>query len=223
MIRAAVQVWHFLRRIAEDVGFLVCPVGNQQFEVLLAEGNLFDGLYAVATASRPTAVRVVNWKRHSMQLSSGIQCVLNFSASHDSRCFVFCLPLLLSVALRRPRLPRRVRGHRHCLWCRNRCVPQRPQLQRWHVHRILRAFRVFFFSPCTAGSCLFTDPCFSPILDVSNHFQTVFPSCGIKRACVLVERTNGKNNLNRVFRLRWLCEGRACRVQPFMLSLSVFL
>ena len=33
----------------------------------------------------------------------------------------------------------------------------------------------------------------------------------IKRACVLVERINGKVNLNRVFRLRWLLR-RAVRV-----------
>ena len=112
-----------------------------------------------------------------------MQYVLNFSASRDSQCCIVfhtasrcCFPLHSAghgclVA----RVGHRVRTHRFCLWCRNRCAPQRPQLQRWHVHRILRAFRVFF-SPCTVGSCLFTDPCFSPILGVSNHFQTVFPA-----------------------------------------------
>ena len=164
----------------------MCPVGNQQFEVLLAEGNFIDGLYAVATASRPTGGRLrrILEAAFNALAASGIQCVLNFSVSHDSRCYIVfdtasrcCFPLHSAghgclVA----RVGHRVRTHRYCLWCRNRCAPQRPQLQRWHVHLILRAFRVF--SPCTAGSCLFTDPCFSPILGVSNHFQTVFPSCG---------------------------------------------
>ena len=89
------------------------------------------------------------------------------------------------------------------------------------------AFSAHFvvFSPCTAGSSLFTDPCFSPILGVSNHFQTVFPSCGTESSELVfsLSAKTEKNNLNMVFRLRWLCEGRACRVQPFMLCLSVFL
>ena len=74
-------------------------------------------------------------------------------------------------------------------------------------------------------SCLFTDPSVSPILVDLRFFSKRVPVLRnrIKRACVLVKRINGKINLNRVFRLRWLCGGRACRVQPFMLSLSVFL
>ena len=157
------------------------------------------------------------------------QCCIVFHTA--SRC---CFPLHSAghgclVA----RIGHRVRGHRHCLWCRNRSVPQRPQLQRWHVHRILRAFRVFFTvhsweeeARGKSHSCLFTDPCVSPTLVDLRFFcskRVPILRNRIKRACVLVERTNGKINLNRVFRLRWLCEGCACRVQPFMLPLSVFL
>ena len=138
----------------------MCPVGNQQFDVLLAEGNLFGGLYAVATASRPTGGRLrrILEAAFNALAASGIQCVLNFSASHDSRCYIVfhtasrcCFPLHSAChGCLVARIGHRVRGHRYCLWCRNRCVPQRPRMQRWHVHRILRAFRGFF-SPCTAG------------------------------------------------------------------------
>ena len=140
--------------LPRTVGFLECPVGNQQFEVLLAEGNLIDGLYAVATASRPTvgSPRSILEAALNALAASGIQCVLNFSASHDSQCCIVfhtpprcCFPLhSASHGCLVARIGHRVRGHRYCLWCRNRRVPQRPQLQRWHVHRILRAFRGFF-------------------------------------------------------------------------------
>ena len=165
-------------------GTVVSILRNQQIEVLLAEGNLVDGLYAVATASRPSVGSPRSILEAALNAAaSGIQCVLNFSASHDSRCSIVfdtasrcCFPLHSAghgclVA----RIGHRVRGHRYCLWCRNRCVPQRPQLQRWHVHRILHAFRGFFHRAQLALVSE-TDPCFSPILGVSNHFQTVFPS-----------------------------------------------
>ena len=120
--------------------------------------------------------------------------MLDFSASHDSQCCIVfdtaprcCFPLHSAghgylVA----RIGHHVRGHRHCLWCRNRSVPQRPQLQRWHVHLILRAFCGNFFTVHSweedargkSHSCLFTDPCVSPILVDLHCFQNVYPSCG---------------------------------------------
>ena len=112
MTRAAVHVWHFLRRmsIAETVEFLVCPVGNQQIEVLLAEGNLID----VATASRPGvgSLRSALEAVFNAVAASGTQCVLDFWASHDSQCSIVFHTAsrsiaLLSVALCRPRLSRR--------------------------------------------------------------------------------------------------------------------
>ena len=192
--------------------FHVCPVGNQQFEVLLAEGNLIDGLYAVATVSRPSvgSLRSVLEAAFNALAASGIQCVLDFWASHDSQCCIVfhtasrcCFPLHSAghgclVA----RIGHRVRGHR----CSS------------HFARI----SCFFFTVHSweedargkSHSCPFTDPCVSPILVDLRFFSKRVPVLRnrIKRACVLVERINGKVNLNRVFRLRWLCEGRACRV-----------
>ena len=104
-------------------------------------------------------VCVANCQRHSnAQAASGIQCVLDFLASHDSQCSIVfhtasrcCFPLYSAghgclVAS----VGHRVRGHRYCLWCRNRCVPQR----RFCRDGMFIAFCAHFlvkFSPCTAG------------------------------------------------------------------------
>ena len=220
--------------IPETVGFLVCPVGNQQIEVLLAEGNLVDGLYTVATASRPTvgSPRSILEAAFNAPAASGIQCVLDFSASHDSQCSIVFHTASGSC------FPSHTAGH-GCLVARishlvrpidtvsgvETDVSHNARSCKDGMFIAFCAHFVLNFSPCTAGSCLFTDPCFSPILGVfqplSNRVSVLRNR--IKRACVLVERTNGKVNLNRVFRMRWLCEGCACRVQNFMLSLSVFL
>ena len=177
-------------------GTVVSILRNQQIEVLLAEGNLMDGLYAVATASRPTvgSLRSILEAAFNALAASGIQCVLDFWASHDSQCSIVfhtasrcCFPLHSAghgylVA----RIGPRVRGHRYCLWCRNRCVPQRPLLQRWHVHRILRAFRGNF-SPCTAGKktregnpTLISSRTHASLRysSICAFFQHVYPSCG---------------------------------------------
>ena len=59
--------------------------------------------------------------------------------------------------------------------------PTTPLLQRWHVHRILRAFHGNFFTVNSweedargkSHSCLFTDPRVSPILvDLRFFFKT---------------------------------------------------
>ena len=173
--------------IAETVGFLVCPVGNQQIEVLLAEGNLIDGLNAVATASRPSvgSLRSILKAAFNALAASGIQCVLDFWASHDSQCSIVlhtaprcCFPLHSAghgcvVA----RIGHHVRGHRHCLWCRNRCVPQRRSCRDGMFIAFCAHF-VFFFTVHSweEDSCLFTDPRVSPILVF--FFQNVYPPCG---------------------------------------------
>ena len=66
--------------IAETVGLIVRPVGNLQIEVLLAEGNLIDGLHAVATAPRPTvgSLSSILEAAFNAPAASGIQCVLDF-------------------------------------------------------------------------------------------------------------------------------------------------
>ena len=97
-------------------------------------------------------------------------------------CVRHCLPLLLSVALRRPRLPRRpdwppcANPSILSLVSKQMCLTTSAPAEMACTSHFARIS--WIFSPCTAGSCLFTDPCFSPILGVSNHFQTVFPSCG---------------------------------------------
>ena len=173
--------------IPETVGFLVCPVGNQQIEVLLAEGNLVDGLYTVATASRPTvgSPRSILEAAFNAPAASGIQCVLDFSASHDSQCSIVFHTASGSC------FPSHTAGH-GCLVARishlvrpidtvsgvETDVSHNARSCKDGMFIAFCAHFVLNFSPCTAGSCLFTDPCFSPILGVSNHFQTVFPSCG---------------------------------------------
>ena len=97
-------------------------------------------------------------------------------------CVRHCLPLLLSVALRRPRMPPRphwppcARPSTLCLVSKQMC-PTTSATAEMACSSHFARISCFFFSPCAAFSCLFTDPCFSPILGVSNHFQTVFPSC----------------------------------------------
>ena len=229
--------------IAETVGFLVCPVGNQQIEVLLAEGNLIDGLHAVATVSRPTVGSLRGFLEAAFNAlaASGIQFVLNFSASHDSRCYIVfdtasrcCFPLHSAghgclVA----RIGLHVRGHRYDLWCRNRCVPKRPLMQRWHVHRILRAFRAEFHTVHSweedargkSHSCLFTDPCVSPILVDLHCFQTVFMPCGTESSELVFSLSAPTERL--ISTGCYVCAGCAKAVRAafriFMLSLSVFL
>ena len=202
----------------------MCPVRNQQIEVLLAEGNLIDGLYAVATVSRPTvgSLRRILEAAFNALAASGIQCVLDFSASHDSQCSIVfhtasssCFPLhpaghLCLVALI---------GHLV------RPIDTVSGVETDVSYNVRYCRDGMFIAFCAHFACLFTDPCVSPILVDFCFFSKRVPVLRnrIKRACVLVKHINGKINLNRVFRLRWLCEGRACRVQPFVLSLSVFL
>ena len=226
------------KSIAKTVGFPVCPVGNQQIEVLLAEGNLIYGLYAVATVSRPTVGSLRS------KLEAAIKAAFNACSISDPHTTVdapLCSTLRPAAAFRctpqataisSPALAPVCEAIDTDLWCRNRCVPQRPLLQRWHVHRILRAFRGFFHRAQLGRRRAREITLLSlhrPMrLSDTRRFPLLLHRASvlrnrIKRACVLVKRVNGKINLNMVFRLRWLCEGRACRVQPFMLSLSVFL
>ena len=144
-------------------------------------------------------------------------------------CVGHCLPLLFSVALRRPRLPRRprwppcARPSILSLVSKQMCPTTSATAEMACSSHFARISWFFF----TVHSWLLS--LHRPmLLSDTRRFQPLSNRVSvlrnrIKRACVLVERTNGKINLNRVFRLRWLCEGRACRVQLFMLSLSVFL
>ena len=220
----------------------MCPVENQQIEVLLAEGNLVDGLCAVATLSRPSveSLRSVLEAAFNAPAASGIRCVLDISASHDSRCCIMfdtasrsCLPLHSAghgclVA----RIGHHVRGHRYCLWFRNRCVPQRRSCRDGMFIAFCAHFVVIFHRAQLGRRRVREIPLLSlhrPMrLSDTRRFALLSNRVPIlrnriKRACVFVKRINGKIHLNRVFRLRWLCKGRACRVQPFVLSLSVFL
>ena len=187
MIRAAVQVWHCLRRIAEDVGFLVCPVGNQQFEVLLAEGNLVDGLNAVATASRPS----VGSPRSILQAAFD---ACSISQPHTTVNAALCSTRRPAAAFRCTPQATTISSPALATMCEAFDTVSFVETKVSHNVRNCRdgmfiafcAHFVFFFTVHSweedargkSHSCLFTDPCVSPILVDLHCFQTVYPSCG---------------------------------------------
>ena len=215
----------FVGSIAETVWFLVCPVGNQQFEVLLAEGNLVDGLNAVATASRPTA----GSPRSILQAAFN---ACSISQPHTTVNAALCSTRRPAAAFRCTPQATAISSPALATMCE--AIDTVSGVETDVSHNVRNCRDGMFIAFCAHFVVFFTVHSWllslhRPMrLSDTRRFQPLSNRVPIlrnriKRACVFVKRINGKINLNRVFRLRWLCKGRACRVQPFMLSLSVFL
>ena len=177
-------------------------------------------------------VRVVYWKRHSMRELQAAFNACSISQPHTTVDATLCSTLPPAAAFRCTPQATAASSPALATVCEAIDTVSGVETDVSHNVRNCRdgmfiAFSAHFVVFFTVHSWLFS--LHRPmLLSDTRRFQPLSNRVSvlrnrIKRACVLVERTDGKNNLNMVFRLRWLCEGRACRVQPFMLSLSVFL
>ena len=176
-------------------------------------------------------VRVVYWKRHSMQLQAAFNAC-SISQPHTTVDAPLCSTLPPAAAFRCT--PQATAASSPALATVCEAIDTVSGVETDVSHNVRNCRDGMFIAFCTHFVVFFTVHSWLFSLHrpmrlsdtrrfalLSNRVSVL--AHRIKRACVLVERTNGKVNLNRVFRLRWLYEGRACRVQPFMLSLSVFL
>ena len=177
-------------------------------------------------------VRVLNWKRHSMRKLEAAFNACPISQSHTTVDAALCSTLRPAPAFRCT--PQATAASSPALATVCEAIDTVSGVETDVSHNVRNCRDGMFIAFCAHFVFFFTVHSWllslhqPMLLSDTRRFQPLSNRVPIlrnriKRACVLVERINGKNNLNKVFRLRWLCKGRACRVQPFMLSLSVFL